>query len=257
MLFNETKTTTTSEAHTVLYIEDEELTARRVKRELGKLGYRLDHCKSWEKAQKFLEDRGSTYDAAIVDIELEGSMLDGIDVAGILNAKFGMPILVVTSHSDDKNQARLTALPRAGYITKPASTEQIEASLRRLLSIHTDQVPSHPLLESTGRVLSKKRIAAPLVNFVASHTERFPFDDLLYIEADKGEVLVHTKEGKVRPVSMGMDKILKFFKRDDLIRVHKSFAVPYHAIRKVFYREVELINGKKIRVGDRYREGLK
>jgi len=184
-------------------------------------------------------------------------MLDGIDVAGILSAKFGMPILVVTSHSDNKTQARLTALPNAGYITKPASTEQIEASLRRLLSLQTGHSPTPVPTEDEGLLLSKKRIEAPLVNFVASHTERFPFDELLYIEADKGEVLVHTKEGKVRPVSMGMDKILKFFKRDDLIRVHKSFAVPYHAIRKVFYREVELINGKKIRIGDRYREGLR
>ena len=257
MAFNETETTKRSDAHTVLYIEDEELTARRVKRELGKLGYRLDHCKSWEGAEKLLDDRGSTYDAAIIDIELEGSILDGIDVAGILNARFGMPILAVTSHSDDKIQARLTALPRAGYITKPASTEQIEASLRRLLSLQTSLATAPRTTEGEVQLLSKKRIEAPLVNFVASHTERFPFDDLLYIEADKGEVLVHTKEGKVRPVSMGMDKILKFFKRDDLIRVHKSFAVPYHAIRKVFYREVELINGKKIRVGDRYREGLR
>lgn len=244
----------------ILYVEDTALIARRTKRELLELGYKsIDHCKTWTEAEGKLSEQRSTYDAAILDIKLDGSPLDGIDVAGILYARYSMPILVVTSFSDDRTLLRLEAIPTAGYIMKPATGVQIDASLRRLLTINGHSAfAKTPIEKPRGEKLEDQRLDAPLINFRAAHAEKFEFKKLLYMEADGGQVLLHTTEGKAMPLSMGMDKAIKYFGRDDLIRVHKSYAVPYHAIKKVAHKYVELIDGKtKVKVGDRYREGLR
>ncbi len=243
----------------ILYIEDTAMIAQRTKQELHELGYScVDHCKCWPSAQELLSERGSTYDAAIIDVELKKSPVDGIDVAGILHARYAMPILVVTSYSDERTIARLEAIPKAGYILKPATGTQIDASLRRLLTINDHSAYAKtPDTNPRAQRLANQRIDMPLINFRAAHAEKFPFEQLLYIQADQGQVLLHTIEGKKKPLSMGMDKAISFFGRDDLIRVHKSYAVPYHAIKRVAHKHVELINGTQVSVGDRYRDGLR
>ena len=242
----------------VLYVEDSALVAKRTREELLGLGYDcVDHCKTWASAEEKLRERGSTYDAAILDIELDGSALDGIDVAGLLYARYNMPVVIVTNFSDERTQLRLEAIPSAGYLLKPATGKQIDAAVRRRMSL-TGKLQGHILTASgtTGKRLAEARLDAPLVNFRAAYAEKFPFEHLLYVEADGGQVLLHTIDGKVRPFSMGMDKTLKFFNRDDLIRVHKSYAVRFDAIKKCAHYYVELIDGTQVRVGNKYRAEL-
>ena len=243
----------------ILYIEDDVYLAGRVKRELLEAGYKgVDHCKTWESAEKLLKEKGTIYDAAILDIELQNSPLDGIDIANILYNNLNIVILVVTGFADTRTMKRLSLIPTAGYIFKPASGDQIDASLRRLLEMNTSNRLNRTIQDSfKGQRLQEMKINAPLVSFVAAAAEKVEFNDILYIEASRGEVLVHMNDGRARPLSMGIDKAIRFFGRDDLIRVHKSYAVPYHSIKRVTYKEIELVNGGKIPVGDRHRGGLR
>ena len=242
----------------VLYVEDSTFVAKRTREELLALGYgSVDHCRAWSSAEERLAERGGMYDAAVVDIQLEGSTLDGIDVAALLYTRFNMPVVVVTAFADDRAQLRLEAIPSAGLMLKPATGQQIDVGIRRCIaqSIQHSRVRRADPPANGGR-LAQARLDAPLVHFKAAYAEKFPFERLLYVEADGGQVLLHTVGGKVRPFSMGLDKTLKFFDRDDLIRVHKSYAVPFHAIKKVAHDYVELVDGTQVKVGDRYRGGL-
>ncbi len=244
----------------VLYIEDEEVLSRGVKRELEGLGYAsVDHYKTWDAAQQRLKENSDSYDVAILDVKLEGSALDGIDIGGVIHARHKIPIVIHTSFCDERTMTRLEALPFALYLPKPATAKQLDACIRRVIRL-TAKHFAQTITDADKTVaqrLENNRVDAPLIKFDRKYVERFPYKELAYLNYANGSVDIHMIDGKVRPLSTGLAETIRIFNRDDLIRTHKSYAVPYHAVKRVYYSHIELITGVEVPIGDKYRDNVK
>lgn len=71
-------------------------------------------------------------DLALVDIALRGA-IDGIETARELQARHGVPILIVSAHSDPDTLARVQALRPAGYLSKPFDSHQLQQAVETAL----------------------------------------------------------------------------------------------------------------------------
>jgi len=102
----------------ILIVEDEGITAKDIKNSLEKEGYNVtDLVSTGEDAIRLSEEKKP--DLVIMDIKLEGK-LDGIDAAKIIESKFKIPIIYLTSYSDENTIERVqTTNPSAFLIKEP------------------------------------------------------------------------------------------------------------------------------------------
>ncbi len=243
-----------SKALHLIYLEDEGLVAQNTLELLSESGYSdVDHFRGWEKAEAALDER--SYDAAILDVNLGDSKLDGIDIGGVLNAKYRMPIVITTSFSDERTLTRLAALPYAQYVHKPFTAGQLDACLRRVLK----SAPGREINVPPSRFahLARRLADTKFVRSTGRHHYRIDFEKILYLAADGAYTDIHFCDGAKRTVDMGIRATIKFINRDDLFQIHKSYAVPHHAISRFNREQVFLRDSKALPLGRAYREGLR
>lgn len=244
----------------ILYLEDNAFIAAEVRIELEALGYHaVEHFASWEEASRALEAADEGYDAAILDIKLEGSEFNGVEAGVILERVHGIPCVFVTGLDDAATMERLRALPRAPYTRKPASAAQIHALLLRCLSVSAHPDPERQPA-TVARRLDDAKLDQPLVKFRRGRAERVAFAEIAYLHFSNGSVDVYllgqAPGERPRDMSCGLQEAIDFFGRDDLLRIHKSYAVPYHAIASTTREAVFLTDGTELPIGATYRHGV-
>lgn len=100
----------------ILVVEDEGITAKDIKNSLEKADYNvIAIVNNGEDAVKFSEEKKP--DLVIMDIKLEGK-LDGVDAAQIIESKFGIPIIYLTSYSDKNTIERVKSTHPSAFIVK-------------------------------------------------------------------------------------------------------------------------------------------
>jgi len=100
----------------ILIVEDEGITAKDIKNSLEKEGYNVtDLVSTGEDAIRLSEEKKP--DLVIMDIKLEGK-LDGIDAAKIIESKFKIPIIYLTSYSDENTVERVKSSNPSAFIIK-------------------------------------------------------------------------------------------------------------------------------------------
>lgn len=115
----------------ILVVEDEAIIAMLLEQHLARWGYEVELASTGQMALG--QVRSLSPDLVLLDITLRGG-LDGIQVAGIIKAEHGIPVVFLTSHSDDTTKARALSTGPAGYLTKPVDERELLATLRLILS---------------------------------------------------------------------------------------------------------------------------
>ena len=109
--------------YSIIIVEDEPLIAEDLNDIVEELGYKCTGVAyDSETALDFFNNR--KVDLVLLDITIEGS-LSGVDLGKIINEKYKLPFIYVTSHSDRiiLDEAKQT-LP-FGYILKPFTKKEI------------------------------------------------------------------------------------------------------------------------------------
>jgi diguanylate cyclase (GGDEF)-like protein len=118
----------------VLVVEDEVVIAKDIESTLSELGYRVvGNVRSGTAALQAIEDTRPRL--VLSDIRIKGDM-DGIELAAIVKARFGTPVVFLSSHADETTLARVTATSPYGYIVKPFSARELRAGLELALLRH-------------------------------------------------------------------------------------------------------------------------
>lgn len=121
-------------APSVLVVEDEVVIAKDIESTLIELGYRVvGNVRSGAAALQAIEDTRPR--VVLADIRIKGRM-DGVELATIVKARFGTPVVFLTSHADETTLARVTATGPYGYLVKPFSAPELRAGLELALSRH-------------------------------------------------------------------------------------------------------------------------
>ena len=118
----------------VLIVEDEIILAMGLEVSLEKMGYKVSAMISTCN-DAVIHVQNNMPDIILMDINLN-EKLSGIDAANIIWERFKIPIIFLTSYSDDKNiKAAMQAEPYA-YLIKPCRDEELKASIHMALHKH-------------------------------------------------------------------------------------------------------------------------
>ena len=123
---------------TILVVEDEALIADDIQRTLVRLGYRAPDTVATGKACLEYIDQAPP-DLVLMDIKLKGSM-DGIVTAAKVRERFELPVIFLTSHSDEATLARAKETRPHGYLIKPFEDRDLRTAIEVALHKHTLEV---------------------------------------------------------------------------------------------------------------------
>ncbi len=105
------------EGGTILIVEDEAIVALDLKLQLQELGYTvLGMVASGEAAIAAVAARAPQL--ILMDVRLQGP-IDGIAAAQAIRRKHDLPVIFLTSHSDDDTVQAAARTAPYGYLTKP------------------------------------------------------------------------------------------------------------------------------------------
>lgn len=108
-------------------VEDEALIADHIAFCLEKAGHQIvGICDNGTETLEFLASNKP--ELILLDINLNGG-IDGVDIANIINAKYSIPFVFLTSNSDSKTIERVKLTHPAGFITKPYTGDEIRAGV--------------------------------------------------------------------------------------------------------------------------------
>ena len=112
----------------LMIVEDEPIVALDLKQELEQLGCEVLGVA--ESADEALVAAGvHRPDLALMDVRIVGSV-DGIQTAGLLRAAYQIPVVFLTSYSDESTIARAAREMPYGYLTKPFQSGELKATLQ-------------------------------------------------------------------------------------------------------------------------------
>ncbi len=118
----------------ILVVEDEALIAGDIQRTLVKLGYDVPPpVGTGEAALTAAETLKPSL--ILMDIQLRGKM-DGIDAARQIRARFSLPVVYLTSHSDEATLSRAMETHPAGYLLKPFNDRELRTAIEVALHKH-------------------------------------------------------------------------------------------------------------------------
>ena len=88
---------------------------------------------SGEKALEIAEK--DKPDLVFMDIHLSGEM-GGIEAAGQIKDRFGIPVIFITGYSRDEMKERFGEIGSNGYLVKPWSRHELKSSIEMALRKH-------------------------------------------------------------------------------------------------------------------------
>ena len=118
----------------VLIVEDDIIIAEGIRMTLEKLDYQVTGVISWGEK---VADAMAKYQPEIIlmDIRLRGEM-DGIQAATMIYEKYDLPVVFLTSYSDDKTIRNAKQAYPYGYLVKPFEERELYATLEIALFKH-------------------------------------------------------------------------------------------------------------------------
>ena len=203
----------------ILLVEDDMIIAADISMQLTKLGYEIIGINTrGEDALNTVENNRP--DIILMDIVLTGKM-NGIEAAQIILEKFQVPVIFLTSNSDDVTfQQALSAKPYA-FISKPFQKSELERTVRLTLQRIAVEQESEPVLESNDHVSAMEdRLFIRQKN----QMKRVLLKEILYVEADRNYCKLHT-EKQTYLLSVPLRSIASQLPPDNFFRVHRSFVV--------------------------------
>jgi two-component system cell cycle sensor histidine kinase/response regulator CckA len=112
---------------TILVVEDEALIASDIQRTLIREGYEVPTTVATGAAA--IEAAAAMNPGLVLmDIKLRGKM-DGIEAAREIRARFGTPVVYLTSNSDDATLSRAVETQPYGYVLKPFNDRELRTAV--------------------------------------------------------------------------------------------------------------------------------
>ncbi len=216
-----------------MVVEDEAIVALDIVNRLKHLGYHVAGlASSGEKAVALAGE--ARPDLILMDIMLEGGM-DGIEAAGIIKDRFGIPVVYLTAYADSETLQRAKVTSPFGYIIKPFEDRELSTTIEMAIyKFETDAklVMSERWLSTTLRSLGEAVVttdAAGVVQFLNPVAEKLlgcglekaqglSLDDIFREErqcptamlgqAPVCSTLLHTLDGRSVPIEKNVSPII-------------------------------------------------
>lgn len=238
----------------ILVTEDESIVRKDIERCLGNLGYNvIASADNGEDAISLAMKHKP--DLALMDIMIKGDM-NGIAAAEEIKRNMDIPVVFLTAYADEStlNDAKM-AEPH-GYILKPFKDVDIQTAIEMALHKHGKEREIKQETDFLRSLTEHKEDSDVIFVKNRSRLVRVRNEDLLFVEALKDYVVVHTKEESYTIHSTMKDVETKLV-GSDFLRVHRSFIVNIEAIESIKYAMISIKGmDKEIPVGGSYKDSL-
>jgi len=115
----------------ILVVEDEKIVALELTERLKGMGYEI--VASVSSGKEAIKNAGEhTPNLVLMDIKLNGEM-DGIEAATEIRARFRIPIVYLTAHTDEATLQRAKASEPFGYLLKPFEERELRTTLEMVI----------------------------------------------------------------------------------------------------------------------------
>jgi DNA-binding LytR/AlgR family response regulator len=238
----------------ILVTEDEIIVRKDIERCLTNLGYNV--VATADNGEDAIElALKHKPDLALMDIMIKGDM-NGIAAAEEIKRNIDIPVVFLTAYADENtlNEAKM-AEPH-GYILKPFKDVDIQTAIE--MALHKHGKEQELKLESDFlRSLAEHKADADVI-FVKNRSRlvRVKHEDLLFVEALKDYVVVHTRQESYT-IHSTMKEVEQKLNPRQFVRVHRSFIVNIDAVESIKYAMITMEGmEKEIPVGGSYKELL-
>ena len=238
----------------ILVTEDESIVRKDIERCLSNLGYNvIASAGNGEDAIELALKHKP--DLALMDIMIKGDM-NGIAAAEEIKRNLDIPVVFLTAYADENTLSEAKLAEPHGYILKPFKDVDIQTAIE--MALHKHGKEQELKLESDFlRSLAEHKQDADVI-FVKNRSRliRVKHEDLLFIEALKDYVVVHTREESYT-IHSTMKEVERKLDEQLFVRVHRSYIVNLQAIESIKYAMITM-NGmeKEIPVGGSYKDLL-
>ena len=211
---------------TALIIEDENPSARRLKRLLEKYDMEVvDHCGSLESSIQWFKQHQHP-DVLFLDIQLG----DGLSFELFQQVQVSCPIIFTTAY--DQYAIQAFKFNSIDYLLKPIAEEElkraIEAFKRHQQPLSTTQIQQ--LLQQTQQ---QKNYKERFTVKVGEHLKIFKTADIaLFFSHDKANYLLY-KNGRHYMIDQTLEELEALLSPTDYFRISRKFIVHYRYINEV------------------------
>ncbi len=210
----------------ILVVEDDPTQADNIMEILAEFGYAV--CEpAYNSIMALHLFKTASPDLALVDINLENSPMDGIQLVEQFNKIRRIPIIFLSGEYDRTTRNRAKKVNPNHFIIKPYHPKQIETSIDFAL---------HDFMKSKGQEnviddFYTPDTVRPSYVFIKHHTRytRINLGDILYMKAD-GMITHIYLTHRSYAISTNLSDLLEKLNSDFFILTHRSYAVNIHAI---------------------------
>jgi len=225
----------------ILLVEDEPIIAADLADRLAEMGFAIaGQYGNGEAALANLHTDAP--DLILMDIQLDGAM-DGIETARKILETRPIPVIFLTSNSDEATFARAkTALP-AAFLSKPFRGKDLRHAIELAVSRNTTPTPPPAPGDDTAGKANAYRFQDRIFIKSKDRLVRLFFRDILWVEADDYYCKVVTPDK-----TFLIGQTLKQFSETlldvpELLRCHRSYLVNLNHIEEI--GDIYLLIGKQ------------
>ncbi|MBK9337196.1 MAG: response regulator [Lewinellaceae bacterium] len=204
----------------ILIVEDEPIIAADLADRLTDMGFDIaGQCSTGEEAIGVVQQQ--VPDLILMDIQLDGP-LDGIETTKMILEKHAVPVIFLTSNSDEATFARAKVTMPAAFLSKPFRGKDLKHAIELAIGQASKSIPVESLSPETEQTyLFQDRI------FIKSKDRlvRLFLDDILWLEADDYycRLVIPGKEILITQTLKQIGETLADV--PGLMRVHRSYLV--------------------------------
>lgn len=223
----------------ILVVEDNMIIGAKISMLLESLGYEVAGLiPRAEDALVFIEE--NTPDILLLDVTLKGEM-DGVQLAQAIQKNKNIPIIYLTSNTDEATFERAKTTRPYAFISKPYKKLDLQRAIELTVSLMEKE---HPTASKKTATTDESPFALEDRIFVR-HKERMVkifIKDVFYIEAERNYSRIFTKE-KEYLLATTLKVIEGKLPAAHFLRVHRSYIINLAQIDEVGERVI--IIGKK------------
>ena len=209
----------------ILIVEDEPLIADDIAFILEDEGYTVaGKAIDTQEAVELIDSEKP--DMILLDISLDDDDEDGIDLANMINEKYQIPFIFITSHSDKLTINRVKKTNPAGFIVKPFKAAEIISTLA-IVSYKSKNIEQvYDKTSEDGFFVKQGHDLVKIMN-----------KEILYVKAEDNYTSIVLEDDKIL-ASLNLKSLAEKLPQSQYIRIHRSYMVNISRITRISHRYV-------------------
>jgi two-component system, LytTR family, response regulator LytT len=237
----------------VVVVEDESIVSKDIQNSLKKIGYNVvGAAATGDAAIKLIEE--FMPDIVLMDIMIKGDKT-GIDVAEYLRLHYSIPVVFLTAYADNATFNKAKNTEPYGYIIKPFKEIDLQTSIEMALFKHEKNVEVIKERDLLNKMVASKENGSIYFIKANSSLNKVNSKDIMYVEALKDYVMVHTLNQGRFTIHNTMKEITKKLSSNEFVRIHRSYIVRLENVISVDYFNLTIdFENKVLPIGASYRD---